>query len=215
MAETAEATRLFLLTPIRADPASFPALLAEALEGGDVAAVLLALGDGGSDAEALAADLVPMVQKAGAAALVSDDTRIAGRLRADGVHIATGLGDLRLAVESSHGKRTVGAGNIHSRHTAMEAAEIGADYIFFGRLHGDTHGPPHPKALDLAQWWSELTEIPAVIMAGRSIASVGEAAATGAAFVALNDAVWAHDEGPRAAIRQAHVVLNEMGRRAA
>jgi thiamine-phosphate pyrophosphorylase len=126
--------------------------------GGDVAAVLIALGDGGSETEALAADLVPMIQNTGAAAIIVEDTRIAGRLKADGVHVSTGLGDLRLAMESFGGKRTVGAGNIHSRHTAMEAAEIGADYIFFGRFHGDTHDEPHPKALDLAAWWSELTE---------------------------------------------------------
>ena len=215
MTETAEATRLFLLTPNRPDRASFLALLGEALGGGDVAAVLISLGDGGSDAEALAEDLVPIIQSAGAAALVPDDTRIAGRLKADGVHIGTGLGDLRNAVEALRGKRSVGAGNTHSRHTAMEAAEIGADYIFFGRLHGDTHDEAHPKVLDLAQWWSELTEVPAVVMAGRSLASVAEAAATGAAFVALNDAVWADQRGPAAAIRDAHTALGARRTRAA
>lgn len=215
MAEPAEATRLFLLTPARADRDNFPALLSEALTAGEVAAVLIALGDGGSEAEALAGDLVAIVQAAGAAALVPDDTRIAGRLKADGVHVETGLGDLRAAVDSFRGKRTVGAGDIHSRHAAMEAAEIGADYIFFGRRHGDSHAASHPKALDLAQWWSELTDVPAVVMAGRSIASVAEAAATGAAFVALNDAIWAHGSGPAAAIREAHAALNGTGGRAA
>ena len=77
----------------------------------------------------------------------------------------------------------------------MEAGEIGVDYVFFGRPHGDTHDAPHPKALDLAEWWSELMEIPAVVMAGRSLDSVAEAAATGAAFVALHEAVWSHPAG--------------------
>jgi thiamine-phosphate pyrophosphorylase len=210
-----EASRLFLLTPVVMDRATFPALLSEALATGDIAAVLIGAGDGGSDGQALAAELVAIIQNAGAAALVAEDTRMAGRLNADGVHSSTGLGDLRAAVDSFGGKRTVGAGNIHSRHTAMEAAEIGADYIFFGRLHGDTHDAPHAKALDLAEWWSELTEVPAVIMAGRSLASVEQAAATGAAFVALNEAVWAHELGPGAAIRKAQELLLATRRRAA
>jgi thiamine-phosphate pyrophosphorylase len=97
----------------------------------------------------------------------------------------------------------------------MEAAEIGADYVFFGRLHGDTHEAPHPKALDLAAWWSELTDVPAVLMAGRSIAGIAEAARSGIAFVALNEAVWAHAGGPAAAVAEAHAVLGGTGRRAA
>lgn len=213
MPESAEPLRIFLVTPQRADPERFAPLLREALAGADVAAVLL---DGGAaDAEAFAAALTPIVQAAGAAALIPDDTRLAGHVKADGVHVGTGLADLRLAVESFHPKRIVGAGNVHSRHAAMEAGEAGADYIFFGRPHGDTHDAPHPKALELAAWWSEIMAVPAVAMAGRSLESVAEAAATGAAFVALNEAVWSHPEGPRAAVRAASGMLRQEGRDAA
>ena len=215
MTDPAEPTRLFLVTPRVVDPESFPARLAEALAAGDIAAVLIATGEQEEAVEGIAAKLVPLIQDAGAAALIADHTRVAGRLKADGVQIGTGLGDLRSAVDSFQPKRIVGAGNLHSRHTAMEAGEIGADYLFFGRPHGDTHDAPHPKALDLAEWWSELMEIPAVIMAGRSLASVGDAAATGAAFVAVNEAVWGHSSGPGEAVRAAHAALNEPGRRAA
>jgi thiamine-phosphate pyrophosphorylase len=208
MTDVGEAPRLFLITPAATDAAAFPPLLAEALAAADVAAVLIA-------DPANAAALVPVAQKAGAAALIPDDTRLAGRLKADGVHVGSGLGDLRLAAESFRPQRIVGAGNIHSRHTAMEAGDIGVDYIFFGRPHGDTHDAPHPKALDLAEWWSELMEVPAVMMAGRALASVADAAATGAAFVALHDAVWSHAEGPAAAIRRAAALLRERGRQAA
>ena len=97
----------------------------------------------------------------------------------------------------------------------MEAGEAGVDYLFFGRPHGDTHDEPHPKALDLAEWWSELMEVPAVVMAGRSLDSVGEAAATGAAFVAVHQAVWSNEAGPGEAVRAANAVLAEEGRRAA
>ncbi len=214
MPDRTETTRLFLVTPLVADATAFLPRLREALAAGDVAAVLIASAPEGR-MEALAAALVPVIQGAGAAALVADDTRIAGHVKADGVQIGTGLADLRLAVESFRPKRIVGAGSLSSRHAAMEAGEAGADYLFFGRPHGDTHDAPHPQALDLAEWWSELMEVPAVVMAGRSRESIGEAAATGAAFVALNEAVWANPDGPGEAVRAAMAELARQGLRAA
>lgn len=200
--------RLMLVIPADADAATFPSLLNAALGGGDVAAVLLA------PAAEPAGALVPIVQQAGAAALVIDDTRLAGHLRADGVQITSGVADLRMAVDSFRPKRIVGASALTTRHAAMEAGEIGVDYVFFGRPHGDTHDAPHPKALDLAEWWSDLMEVPAVIMAGSSLESVAEAAATGAAFVAVGKAIWTHPEGAAAAVAQAQAALRP-GRRAA
>jgi thiamine-phosphate pyrophosphorylase len=209
-----ESTRLYLVTPPTLDADTFPARLAEALSGGSIAAVLLAPHADLRTLEPTLAPLVPMIQEAGAAALVANDTRLAGRLHADGVHIGTGIGDVRLAAESFRGKRIVGAGNINSRHTAMEAGEAGVDYVLFGRPHGDTHDAPHPKALELAEWWSEVMQVPAVMMAGHSIESVTEAAATGAAFVAVHDAIWAHEAGPAEAVRLALAALETAEERA-
>jgi thiamine-phosphate pyrophosphorylase len=209
--EKAEGTRLFLVTPRRIDAAYFPARLAEALAAGDVAAVLLA-----SEAEAdTIAALVPVIQQAGAAAIVMDDTRVAGRVNADGVHIEGGIAELRIAVESFRPKRIVGAGRLDSRDAAMEAGEFGVDYVFFGRPHGDTHDSPHPKALELGEWWSEVMQIPAVVMAGRSLASIAEVATAGAEFVGVGEAVWSHPDGAAAAISAAGASLLQSGRRAA
>ena len=211
MADRSEVTRLFLVTPPRLEAESFASRLKEALAGGEVAAVLLAC-EGGADS---INPLVPIIQEVGAAALVLGDTRLAGQINADGVHVEGSHEDLRLAVESFRPRRIVGAGNIHSRHAAMEVGELDVDYLFFGRPHGDTHDLPHPKALDLAEWWAELTQVPAVIMAGRRLDSVREAAATGADFVALHDAVWSYESGPGEAIRIAQAMLSDTGRRAA
>jgi thiamine-phosphate pyrophosphorylase len=214
MNEASEPTRLFLIVP--ADPGeSFAAGLTEALAGGDVAAVLIGCGLGEGAAAEIAAPLVPIAQAAGAAALIAEHTRVAGRLKADGVQIGSGLADLRAAAQSFRPKRIVGAGGISSRHAAMEAGEVDVDYLFFGRPHGDTHDEPHPRALDLALWWSEVMEVPAVLMAGRAIDSVAEAAATGAAFIALHDAVWRHRAGPGEAIRRGLAILTDSGRRVA
>jgi thiamine-phosphate pyrophosphorylase len=112
-------------------------------------------------------------------------------------------------------KRIVGAGELGSRHAAMEAGAAGVDYVLFGRPHSDTHDEPHTKALALAEWWSEVAEVPAVVMAGRRLESITTAAVTGAAFVAVNAAIWSHPGAPAAAVAAANVLLQESGRRAA
>lgn len=209
MADSSDTTRLFLVTPPQID-AGFAARLGDALAGGNVAAVLIA---SETEANTIAA-LVAVIQKSGAAALVLNDTRLAGHVGADGVHVESGIGDLRLAVQSFRPKRIVGAGRLDTRHAAMQAGELDVDYVFFGRPHGDTHDSPHPKSLDLGEWWSEVMQVPAVVMAGRSLASVGEAAATGADFVGVGDAVWSHPDGPAAAVSAASNIL-QRGRQAA
>jgi len=207
MSDSPARQRLILVTPPALDAVRFAPLLAEALAAGDVAAVLIGAAEGpGTAAQAEA--LVPVAQAHGAAAIVAGDTRIAGHTKADGVHIGSGrLDDLRLAADSLRPKRIVGAGGIDSRHAAMEVGELDVDYLFFGRPHGDTHDEAHARVLDLAEWWSEIMQIPAVVMAGRSLGSVAEAAATGADFVALHEAVWSHAEGPAAAVRIAVAAL--------
>jgi thiamine-phosphate pyrophosphorylase len=213
--DSSDVTRLFLVTPAEIDAERFAPKLAEALAAGDVAAVLMACGAEGKAADAVTGPLVPIIQNAGAAAIVADDTRLAGHVKADGVQIDSGLHELRFAVESFRPRRIVGAGGLASRHAAMEAAEAEADYLFIGRPHGDTHDDPHPKALELAEWCAELMQVPAVVMAGRALDSIAAAAATGAAFVAVSEAVWSHPGGPGEAVKLADAALASRGRRAA
>ena len=212
MTDTAETARLYLVAPPRIELAGFVPRLEEALGSGDVAAVLLAMENARED---MLAPLVQTIQRAGAAALVADDTRLAGHVKADGVHVSGGLDELRLAVDSFRPKRIVGAGNLFSRDAAMQAGELDIDYVFIGHPHRDTHDAAHPKAVELAEWWSDVMQVPAVLMAGRSLDSVAEAAATRADFVALHAAVWAHSQGPGEAVRQAAATLARDGRRAA
>ncbi len=198
------AALLYLVTPAGFDRQTFPRAMEAALGTGLVAAVLIGAGANEETAEQEAALLVPVIQAHNAAALVAEHTRAAGRARADGVHVATGIADLKRAVERFAPKQIVGAGGLRTRHAAMEAGEAGADYVFFGQPHGDIRHEPHPRALELAEWWSDLMEIPAVIMAGHALESVSAAGETGAGFVALHRAVWEHPGGPAEAVLIAH-----------
>ena len=193
-------TRLVLVTPPVYDAATFAPRLADALAGGDVASLIIT-GDATSlqrNAEAL----VPIAANRGVASLVLNDTRVASCTGADGVHVETGLADVQAALESFRKKKIVGAGNVSSRHDAMELAEAEPDYLFFGRIDGDMTDEIFPRSLDLASWWSEVAVIPAIVMGGRAVTSVDEAARAGIEFVALSAAVWEHGKSPAAAVAE-------------
>jgi thiamine-phosphate pyrophosphorylase len=199
MANTADVrTRLVLVTPPLYEAAAFAPRLSDAFAGGDVASLIIT-GDPltlQSKAEAL----VPIATARGVASLVLNDTRIAARANADGVHVESGRVNIQLALDSFRRKKIVGAGNVTSRHDAMEIAELEPDYLFFGRLDGDTANGIFPRALELAEWWSEVATIPAIVMGGKDLGSVEQAASAGIEFVALSSAVWEHAKGPGAAV---------------
>ena len=127
--------RLYLVTPRDVDVSTFPGLLDETLAAGDVASLLIAV-EGGSDMtrQRIAEILTPVAQKHEVAVLVRNDTRAAGRAKADGVHVDTGPADLENALETFHPDRIVGVGGLDTRHDAMEAGETQVDYVFFGDL---------------------------------------------------------------------------------
>lgn len=190
-----------------ASPHTSPERFRAALSGGDVASVVLAAE--GVDAETLQSSakvLAPLAQSRDAAFIVENDTRVAGRVGADGVHVTTSIPDLRDAIASLRPRKIVGAGNLRSRHEAMEAGELNPDYVFFGRLDGDNNDGIFDKTAELAAWWAPTFVLPTVVMGGRLVASVVDGAATGAEFVALARAVFdARD--PAAAVAEANALL--------
>jgi thiamine-phosphate pyrophosphorylase len=214
--DIASRCRLCLVTPAGVDAETFSPRVADALSGGDVASLIIAADP--ADPAALqkaAQSFVPLAQSAGAAAIIHGDTRIVGRTKADGVLIDSGPGDLAAAVAALHPKRMVGAAGLTSRHEAMTAGEAQPDFLFFGRLDGDSGPGIFAKALDLAAWWSDVTVIPAIVMGGGTLASVRAAAAEGIAFVALAKAVWDDPRGARAAVAEACELLALAGEAAA
>ena len=103
--------RLCLVTPRRLTPRPSLRRVDDALAGGDVASLIIA-GDPADPAalQRRAEAFVPVAQDAGAAAIVHGDTRIAGRARADGVHIDTGAPIWPPRSRRIRPKRMVGAG---------------------------------------------------------------------------------------------------------
>src|SRR5260221_9957141 len=100
--------RLCLVTPPAYEAEPFAKRLADALAGGDVASLIItapANDPGGLQRAAEA--LVPIAAARGVAALIHNDTRIAGRTHADGVHIDSGIADVTTALDSLRKKKIV------------------------------------------------------------------------------------------------------------
>ncbi len=180
-----------------------------ALEGGDVASLVLPQQDRDEAAfQAWAEKIVPAAQARGVAVVVAGDTRIAGRLKADGLHVEAGKAELQETVDNFQARMMVGCGGARSRDDALELGEAQPDYIFFGRFGYDTKPEPHPRNLSLGAWWAEMVEIPCVVLAGSDIASVEAVAATGCEFVALSNAVFAEGVDARKAVAEANALLD-------
>ena len=80
--------RLVLIVPDIADPAEKRQVVADALRGGDVASVIVPqYGLDDATFQKHAELVVPVVQEAGAAALIAGDSRVAGRAKADGLPV--------------------------------------------------------------------------------------------------------------------------------
>jgi thiamine-phosphate pyrophosphorylase len=185
-------------------------IIGEALQGGDVASVVLTQGALDENTyQKHCEQLIKPIQEAGAAALMAGEPRLAARSGADGILVETPGDGARELVARFSPHKIVGLGSAKERHRALELGEANPDFMFFGRTDGDIKPEPHPKNLAMADWWSHMIEIPCVVMGGSAIESVVECAASGAEFVALGLAVVSCTDGPREAVRRANALLDE------
>lgn len=203
-----DSNRIYLVTPSRFDPDIFCPILDDALDQGGIAAVLIGLKEiAATDRQDVASRITGICHKYGIAALLhldpenEEDSRLVGRSRLDGVHSDAGLGQLEDAIDQYMPDRMVGAGNVRDRHTAMSIGERNPDYLLFGLLDRPDDDTLHPKTFDLATWWAQVFEIPAVALIGRDLSDVDKLAAEGVEFIAAREAAWAHSDGPAIAIR--------------
>lgn len=169
--------------------------LAAALDAAAVASVVVAPMAGRALDAASAAPLVAAAQKAGAAALISGDARLARTLKADGVHLPAceTLDEAYDAARELISQRfIVGVDAGGSRHDAMTAGEAGADYVGFNVLSAVVdREAARAERLELIEWWAEIFEVPCVAF---DVETAGEAKAlaeAGADFVAVHVAAGA------------------------
>jgi thiamine-phosphate pyrophosphorylase len=204
--------RLYLITPPRLDDlAGFADLLAQTLDAGDVAALQIRLKDASDEViGAAVAALSPVAQARGVAVILNDRPDLAAQLGCDGVHVGQSDMSCREARRLMGPDRMVGVTCHDSRHLAMEAAEAGADYVAFGAFFPTTTKEAPTRAEpDVLRIWQEVMEIPCVAIGGVAVDNAAGLAAAGADFLAVSAGVWAHPEGPAAAVRGLNAAIAE------
>jgi thiamine-phosphate pyrophosphorylase len=196
--------RLYLITPPALDDLSaFGETLARTLDAGDVAALQVRLKGAPDDVIARACEtFLPIAQAHGVAAILNDRPDLAARLGCDGVHIGQTDGTYAQARAAVGPNRMVGVTCHDSRHLAMDAAEAGADYVAFGAFFDTaTKATTARPDLEILTDWQEIMQIPCVAIGGVTVENCAPLIAAGADFLAVSSGVWAHADGPEAAVR--------------
>jgi thiamine-phosphate pyrophosphorylase len=203
MPVAAAGCRLYLITPPAIELATFPDLLAVALDAGDVAALQLRLKPADDDTIRRAAEvLIPIAQARGVAVLMNDSPALAVATGCDGVHVGQSDAGAAAARKIIGPDRQLGVTCHGSRDLAIEAAEAGADYVAFGAFFPTgTKDVQHHADIAVLEWWAEMMELPCVAIGGITAANCAPLVRAGADFLAVVSAVWGHAEGPAAGVR--------------
>ena len=195
--------RLYLITPPRLpDLAVFATTLEAALAAGDVAALQIRLKDvPDAEIEAAVRTLMPVAQARDVAVILNDRPDLAARLGCDGVHVGQEDASCAEARRLMGKDRIVGVTCHDSRHLAMEAAEAGADYVAFGAFFDTATKDASTRAeVEVLSIWHETMTVPSVAIGGITVETCRALVTAGADFIAVSAGVWAHPQGPAAAI---------------
>jgi thiamine-phosphate pyrophosphorylase len=195
--------RLYLMTPPRlGELSAFARTLDAALSAGDVAALQIRLKDvTDAEIEAAVRALSPVAAPRGVAVILNDRPDLAARLGCDGVHIGQDDASYAEARRLMGQDRVVGVTCHDSRHLAMEAAEAGADYVAFGAFFDTATKVATSRAdLEILELWQEAMTTPCVAIGGVTVDNCRALVAAGGDFLAVSAGVWAHPQGPAAAV---------------
>lgn len=208
--ETRIPCQLYLISPLDVG-GDFPDLLTAALDAGPVAAFQFRVkGLEQHDAARLAEPLQAICAARDVAFIVNDDVALAKRLGADGVHLGQDDGDPKEARRELGPSAQIGVTCHASRHLAMEAGEAGADYVAFGAFFPTTTKTvDHHADPEILEWWQGMFELPCVAIGGITIENARTLVDAGADFLAVSGGVWAHPDGPAAAVQAFSALLKD------
>jgi thiamine-phosphate pyrophosphorylase len=205
---TTDICQLYLISPLEVG-GDFPDRLRAAFEAGPVAAFQFRVkGLTQHEAADLGKPLREICAEHDVAFIVNRDISLAKRLNADGIHLSHSDGDPRETREILGQEIQIGVSCAGSRHAAMEAGDAGADYVSFGAFHPTTTKEVSEYAdPELLTWWQGLFELPCVAVGGIKVENAAALVEAGADFLAVSSGVWAHPEGPAAAVKGFNAVF--------
>jgi len=186
--------QIYLITPSEFELSTFPDQLAACLDATEVACVRLSLATKDEDRIARTADALRMVTHDRDVALVMDTHMLlVERLGLDGVHLTDAARSVKKVRKDLGDDAIVGAFCNNSRHDAMTAGELGADYVSFGPVGQSPLGDGRHAELELFEWWSMMIEVP-VVAEGVLDTDLVRKLAPHTDFFGLGDEVWGADD---------------------
>ena len=201
--------RLYIITPEKFDLSRFPDLLAQALDGGDCAAVQLRIKNETDDTWKCCIDaLRPVTQSRGVAFLLNDRADLVAATGCDGAHVGQEDMAAKQARAIMGPDLMLGVTCKSSRDLAMQAGEDGADYVAFGAFY-----PSGSKQVtnladpDILRWWSEMMELPSCAIGGITADNLAPLVQAGADFLAIIGGVWNHPDGPAGGVRAINAAI--------
>jgi len=206
--------RLYLITPpdIFGDAtAPFAEQVAAALDGGGVGCLQLRLKDVADDVIRRAAEILrPLVQDRDVAFIMNDRPDLAVETGSDGVHVGQDDSEYDDARETVGDDSIVGVTCHSSIDLAMAAADAGADYVAFGAFY-ESNTKQRKFVADPAvlRQWQDMTVVPCVAIGGITVDNCRPIIEAGADFIAVAGGVWAHPDGPAAAVKAFNQIFEE------
>lgn len=153
----------------------------------DIAAVLVRLDAGAPPSPVLLRPVVAACHAGGIACLIAGDVALADELGADGAHL-DGIAALKTALPALRPHGLAGVGDLRTKHDAMTAGELGADYVMFGDPDAAGRRAPFETTVERTDWWAQLFEPPCVAYA-RTLEEVDALVEVGADFIAVDTLV--------------------------
>lgn len=196
--------QLYLLTPPKIDDLdAFLTELDRALSAAPVACLQIRLKDmSGSDLIQASKAILDTTRAYDTVVLVNDDPQLAVDIGADGVHLGQDDMSYDKARKLLPERAIIGITCHNSRELAFTAANSGADYVAFGAFFDTPTKQPKTRAeLEILSWWQDTVEVPCVAIGGITVSNAKAVIEAGADFIAVSSGVWAHPDGPAAAVK--------------
>ena len=134
--------------------------------------------------------LLPACRAAGVPLIVNDDWKLAIELEADGAHLGSGDGDLRLARDRAGDNFILGASCYADPRRAEAAVAAGADYLAFGAFHPSPTKPDARRAAPQLLRDGRRYGLPLVAIGGITPDNAAALVAAGADMIAVISGVF-------------------------
>jgi thiamine-phosphate pyrophosphorylase len=208
-------TKIYLISPPKIDLKSFSKNLESALKTSLVPVFQLRLKDyPKQEIKEIAQELKKICHANNCLFLLNDFYEMALEIEADGVHLGSEDGSIKIArqksLQSNPNKNfIIGASCYDSKHLAMTAGEQGADYISFGTFFpSNTKNSQGKPTTEIIEWANEILNLPITAIGGITDKNSHSLIKAGADFLAVISYVWDNSLGVEKALEDLDVTMN-------